>query len=367
MEIGFLSIFICPWHLQKKSIEAPSTFVVWLFRILAFKLEFSSGVVKLASGDPSWRDLSALSFHYETQPLPTLGGWFFHQLPNIFHEVSTALILVSQLICPFLIFFTRKFRIAYFFIMIATQSLIAFSGNYGYFNLLTIVLAIFLLYDDFIKKIFLFFKITLSSPSPSSISISKHLFLYTIGSILITLNFINIFGLFLKIELPNSINSGINQLQSFHLNNRYGLFAVMTKKRPEIIIEGSNDLEVWSEYKFKWKAGELNQPPLFVAPHQPRLDWQMWFAALGNFNSNPWFINFLGKIFIGSEDVLKLLAYNPFPNSPPRYIRAWVYDYRFSSFDEKGKTGSWWRRTLEKPYSPTIQNPFFKEKKPPLF
>ena len=122
------------------------------------------------------------------------------------------------------------------------------------------------------------------------------------------------------------------------------------------------------EYRFKWKAGELNQPPLFVAPHQPRLDWQMWFAALGSFNNNPWFINFLGKIFIGSEDVLELLEKNPFPNSPPRYIRALVYDYRFSSFDEKEKTGAWWRRTLEKPYSPTIQNPFYKEeKKPSLF
>jgi len=149
----------------------------------------------------------------------------------------------------------------------------------------------------------------------------------------------------------------MESLQHFHINNSYGLFAIMTKTRPEIIIEGSNDLNNWSEYKFKWKVGELDRAPFYVAPHQPRLDWQMWFAALGNFNQNPWFISFLGKIFKGSKDVLKLLAYNPFPHSPPRYIRTMVYNYRFTSYEEKEKTGFWWSRTLVRPYSPIIQNP----------
>jgi lipase maturation factor 1 len=125
LEVGFLSIFLCPWGWRGKSTEVPSTFLIWLFRFLAFKLEFSSGVVKLASGDSSWRDLSALNYHYETQPIPTLGGWFFHQLPHSFHEVSTAFILCSQLICPFLIFTTRQCRIAYFFLMVSTQCFIA--------------------------------------------------------------------------------------------------------------------------------------------------------------------------------------------------------------------------------------------------
>jgi hypothetical protein len=362
LEVGFLSIFLCPWNLRKKNAEAPSTFLIWLFRLLAFKLEFSSGVVKLASGDSSWRNLSALSFHYETQPIPTLGGWFFHQLPHSFHEVSTAFILISQLICPFFIFATRQYRIAYFFLMVSTQCLIAFSGNYGFFNILTIFLAILLLDDTFIKKVFSFFKIHFSVPLSSPTSLTKHVSINLIGFILLILSFINIHGLLFKLELPHSITSVVERLQPYHLNNRYGLFAVMTKTRPEIIIEGSNDLKNWSEYKFKWKAGDLNQPPLFVAPHQPRLDWQMWFEALGSFNRNSWFIGFLEKILKGSEDVLKLLEHNPFPNSPPRYLRAITYDYNFTNWDEKTKSGFWWKRSSRRPYSPTIQNPFKKVK-----
>ncbi len=363
LEIGFLSIFLCPWTLQKKTDEAPSTFIVWLFRILAFKLEFSSGVVKLASGDPSWRNLSALSYHYETQPIPTFGGWFFHQLPHGFHEISTAFILVSQLICPFFIFAKRKWRIGYFFLMISTQGLIALSGNYGFFNILTVVLAILLLDDVFIKRIFLFFKVHLRQPFCCSMSATKHILLNIIGFVLLTLNFINIYGLVFKFELPHPLTSVIKNLQPFHLNNRYGLFAVMTKTRPEIVLEGSNDLKNWSEYKFKWKAGELDRPPLYVAPHQPRLDWQMWFAALGNFNGNPWFISFIGKIFTGSEDVLKLLKNNPFPNSPPLYLRAVSYDYNFTNWEGKSQTGRWWKQSSKRPYSPIIQNPFKKMKK----
>jgi len=367
LEVGFLSIFLCPWSWRKKNAETPSIFFIWLFRLLAFKLEFSSGVVKLASGDSSWRDLSALNYHYETQPIPTLGGWFFHQLPHSFHEASTAFILVTQLVCPFFIFATRQYRIAYFFLMISTQCLIAITGNYGFFNILTIFLAILLLDDVFIKKILLFFKIRLSVPTSSSISFTKLAFLNLFGSILLILNFTNIYGLMFKLELPQSITYVIERLQPYHLNNRYGLFAVMTKTRPEIIIEGSNDLNNWSEYKFKWKAGDLNQPPPYVAPHQPRLDWQMWFEALGSFNRNSWFIGLLEKILKGSEDVLKLLRHNPFPNSPPRYLRTITYDYNFTNWDEKTKSGFWWKKSSRRPYTPTIKNPFLKtqEKKSP--
>ena len=134
----------------------------------------------------------------------------------------------------------------------------------------------------------------------------------------------------------------------------------MTKTRPEIIIEGSNDLKNWSEYEFKWKAGDLNQTPLYVAPHQPRLDWQMWFEALGSFNRNSWFVNFLEKILQGSEDVLELLGSNPFPNSPPRYLRVMTYDYNFTHWKEKTNSGYWWKRSSRQPYSPIIQNPFLK-------
>jgi hypothetical protein len=139
--------------------------------------------------------------------------------------------------------------------------------------------------------------------------------------------------------------------------NTYGLFAVMTTTRPEIIIEGSNDGKTWLPYEFKYKPGDPRRCPSFVAPHQPRLDWQMWFAALGNYRQNPWFGNFCIRLLQGSPDVLALLARNPFPGAPPRYIRAMVFDYQFSNLQEHRAQGIWWRRELMGEYSPVLSAP----------
>ena len=143
-------------------------------------------------------------------------------------------------------------------------------------------------------------------------------------------------------------------LAPFHTVNSYGLFAVMTSSRPEIIIEGSNDGVTWSPYEFKYKPGDLNRRPRFVEPFQPRLDWQMWFAALGNYQHEEWFIALCVKLLQGSPDVLALLETNPFPNAPPRYIRALLYDYHFTDFVTRRATGQWWRRELKGPYCPIL-------------
>ena len=142
--------------------------------------------------------------------------------------------------------------------------------------------------------------------------------------------------------------------EPFLVANRYGLFAVMTTDRPEIIVEGSNDRENWLPYEFKYKAGDLRRRPAFVQPHQPRLDWQLWFAALGNVRQSPWFFNLCGRLLEGSPAVLKLLAKNPFPDGPPKHIRAVVYDYHFSSADEKRREGVWWRRKTKRLYCPAL-------------
>ena len=143
-------------------------------------------------------------------------------------------------------------------------------------------------------------------------------------------------------------------IEPFRIVNGYGLFRVMTKSRPEIILEGSADGVDWRPYEFRWKPGDVTQPPRWVAPHQPRLDWQMWFAALGTYRQNPWFVRLAGSLLENNPTVTGLLALNPFPNEPPRYIRATLYDYHFTSWDEHKVTGAWWKREKQGEYLPPI-------------
>jgi hypothetical protein len=159
------------------------------------------------------------------------------------------------------------------------------------------------------------------------------------------------------VSYPSVFISTVNTIRPFHIVNRYGLFAVMTTSRPEIFIKGSNDGQKWKTYEFKWKPGKLSNPPAFVAPHQPRLDWQMWFAALSNYERNPWLIQFMTRLLQGSQPVLDLLASNPFPEKPPKYIQAVVYDYWFTDTETKEKTGNWWQREYKEPYTPVLQLP----------
>ena len=157
------------------------------------------------------------------------------------------------------------------------------------------------------------------------------------------------------VNYPSVFTSMVNTIRPFHIFNQYGLFAVMTTSRPEIFIKGSNDGEEWKTYEFKWKPGKLNQAPAFVAPHQPRLDWQMWFAALSDYERNPWLIRFMIRLLQGSPSVLGLLASNPFPETPPKYIQAVVYDYWFTDSETKEKKGDWWQREYKGSYTPVLQ------------
>jgi len=160
-----------------------------------------------------------------------------------------------------------------------------------------------------------------------------------------------------RFTLPEPVRWVTRWVDPLHLFNSYGLFAVMTQTRPEIIIEGSDDGQTWKAYGFKWKPGEVTRPPGFVAPHQPRLDWQMWFAALSSYRQNPWLIQFMVRLLQGSKDVLALLAHNPFPERPPRYMRALLYDYRFTDLETRAATGAWWRRELKGHYTPYLKLP----------
>ena len=383
LETGFLAIFFAPLTLfphlvrpvssraaglpqvsQKqrlaRSLAPPSRTVLWLLRWLLFCLMFQSGCVKLLSGDPTWHNLTALTFHYETQPLPTWIGWYAHQLPVWFQKASTALMFGIELAVPFLIFAPRRPRFLGCLALIALQIFIFLTGNYCFFNLLTIALC-FTLLDDAVLMRFLPKKIMCASfpPLPSTLH-ARLTWLRRIASLALAcvflgtslLQFSSMFRL--PIPWPNPIIAAYQWLSPFRTFGSYGLFAVMTTSRPEIIVEGSNDGVTWFEYEFKYKPGDLKRRPKFVAPHQPRLDWQMWFAALSDYRRNPWFVNFCVRLLQGSPEVLALVERNPFPNAPPRYIRAVVYDYHFTDFATRRKTGAWWRRELKGDYLPTI-------------
>jgi predicted DCC family thiol-disulfide oxidoreductase YuxK len=352
LEAGLLAIFFAPFKIRDRFSRAsePSAAFLWLLRWLLFRLMFASGFVKLAS-DEVWRNLTALNFHYETQPLPTWIGWFAHQLPEWFHKISALGMFAIELGVPFLIFAPRRLRNVGCIGLIGLQILIMLTGNYCFFNLLTIVLCL-LLVDDLTWKSLLPKRFMLSTHviKVSPRRISKICFSGV--AIILFLASSVIFGkqLFREAKLPE-----LAWIRPFRSVNTYGLFANMTESRPEIIVEGSNDRITWKTYEFKWKPGKLNRAPGWVAPHQPRLDWQMWFAALrGNYRNTSWFLDFMGALLQGNPEVLQLLAENPFPETPPRYVRATLYDYHFTDIATKRSEGTWWYRERIGIYCPTI-------------
>jgi hypothetical protein len=312
--------------------------------------------VKLMSGDETWRHLTALEYHYYTQPLPTWTSWYMQQLPGWFQQLSVILTFMAELIVPVLIFGPRLWRQAACAALIGFQLLIAATGNYGFFNLLTIVLCL-LLVDDEVFPTRLRARMGVE---PDLISAGRRrpwprwliISVVTIVFALTAVPFLE--NCRLITDWPESLVKLRQGIASFQTFNRYGLFAVMTTDRKEIIVEGSNDGKTWIPYEFKWKPGEVGRWPAFTTPHLPRLDWQMWFAALGDYRRSPWFMTFQIRLLQGSPEVLRLLEKNPFPDHPPRYVRAILYEYYFTDFAHRKETGAWWRRELQGAYCPVI-------------
>ncbi len=319
VEAGFLALF-----------AGQSRVRVWLFRWLLFRLLFFSGAVKLLSGDPTWRDLTAMHFHYETQPLPTPLAWFIHQAPLGFHKASTALTFFAELLLPMLFFATRPVRRLAAWVTIAFQLLIIATGNYTFFNWLTIALCLWLFIEP--------------RPGPENryVSAAVAVFVGVLSGLMILGSF--------DFPMPPGAGALLHATAPFRIVNSYGLFAVMTTERPEIIVEGSNDGVNWAAYEFGYKPGDPRRAPPIVAPHQPRLDWQMWFAALGNYRSNRWFVNFMIRLLQGEPSVTRLLRYTPFANAPPKFIRARVFQYRFTRWGAR----DWWTREERGTYFPTV-------------
>src|SRR5262245_9679760 len=285
LEAGFLAIFLAPIDLLPRfpPTTAPSKVMLWLLWWLVFRLMFSSGFVKLRSRDRNWRSATALLYYYETQPLPTWTAWYLHQLPGWFHKLSVVVMFAIELIAPAFVFMPPPFIYVSGTAIVFLMLLIMATGNYGFFNLLGIVLAILLFDDACWLALITRFSPGMHFTAASSISTGWPVWVtIPIAVVLLFLSVEVMLGRLLRFKLrwPRPLQQCLEWLEPFRLVNGYGLFSVITTERPEIVVEASNDGVQWLAYEFKWKPGELNRRPRFVAPHQPRLDWQMWFAAL---------------------------------------------------------------------------------------
>ena len=351
LETGFLAIFLAPWRWWSwRGPAAPlSRGALFLLHFLLFKLMLMSGVVKLTSGDPSWWNLTALDYHYWTQPLPTPLSWWFDHAPEWFKHFSTAFVLVVEIAGAFLIWFPRHLRLLGCGLIVLLQILIGLSGNYAFFNLLTVALCLLLIDDYAWPK-----ASRLTNPAPIGWAWPRWVLALVI-LVTMPMNAVLLFNsCWPRAKWPGPLEAAYGAVAPFRFVNGYGLFRVMTRERPEIILEGSNDELEWKAYQFKWKPGALDRRPGFVEPHQPRLDWQMWFAALSEPQQNPWFFGLAYRILEGSPEVLALLGENPFPEKPPRYLRARLYRYHFSSPAEREQSGQWWQRDDERTYLPVV-------------
>ena len=337
LEAGFLAIFL-----------GASPVIPRLFRWLLCRFLFLSGAVKLASGDSSWRSFTALPVHYETQPLPTPLAWYVFHFPAWFHRMSVGSLLFVELVVPFLVLAPRRVRHFAAGAITVLQVLIFLTGNYAFFNILTIGLCLFLLEDAILirklpKRILERIPITVSNVRWPQV---RNAFYKIFAVLVLFLSGFEMAGEFSGVRWAPA-DTIIRAIAPFEIINTYGLFANMTTSRPEIVIEGSLDGQTWLPYEFKYKPGDLTRRPIWVEPHQPRLDWQMWFAALGNYQRDPWTIHFMARLLEGSPEVLSLVDKNPFPDVPPHYVRALLYEYSFTTATEKRTTGHWWRRQLK--------------------
>jgi len=358
LETGFLAILLAPRRLRPRLQSEPPTprTVIFLLRWLIFRLMLLSGLVKLASGDAAWWDLTALTYHYETQPLPAWTSWIAHNLPEGFHRFSCAVMFAIELVLPFFVWAPRRLRVIAAAGFVALQLGIMATGNYNFFNLLTCLLCVPLLDDGYLARVMPLSLVRsvelrgMRSDSPSGIGAAA---LVSLAFVLVVLGAVQGWGRVAGYEsVPRPVRRVLSAVAPLHLTNAYGLFAVMTKQRHEIVLEGSADGENWQAYEFRWKPGDPAARPRFCQPHQPRLDWQMWFAALGSYRHNPWLIALMDRLLEGSQPVLDLLGENPFPQRPPSYVRAVIYEYRFNTIPGARAEGTWWHRSAPRPYAP---------------
>ncbi len=348
LEAGFLAIFLG---------TRPVLFT-WMYRWLLFRFMLQSGLVKLLSGDPTWWSLTALDYHFETQPLPTALAWYAAGLPGFLLRAGVAFTFFVELVLPFLMLMPRRPRALAALGTALLELAIIATGSYNYFNLLTLCLCLLLLDDQYLTRWCPAFVRRRAANAPPERERKRGIAAIAAPlAVLVAAGYIGLGAIALtatgnRVALSGLPRALMTFTQPFHIVNGYGLFAVMTTQRDEIIIEGSNDGDEWRAYELPYKPGAIDRAPVWATPLQPRLDWQLWFAALAPREQNPWLHGLVSGLLTGSGPVLGLFEHDPFPDAPPKFIRASLYRYAFSDSRERDATGAWWTRSYRGEFWP---------------
>jgi hypothetical protein len=404
LEAGFIALFFAPPGFRPGlgAKWPPSRASLFLLQWEWFRIYFESGMVKIASGEPQWRQMTAMDEYYQNGPLPTWVGWYVQHLPHWFHASTAYCTLALELGLVWMLFLPRPWRIVCFFIATAWQIGIILTANYTFLNYLVLALG-FLLLDDRVllhclpqrwKKPPLdhtamdradVTRPATATPTEADSSstwrdvanqptkasrfedggeenwrdlfrqqlavLKRSLVAIMLGWVFYATAVELVWIVFPTLKLPTT---PVEALEPFRIANRYGLFAVMTRGRYEIEFQGSQDGQNWQPYPFRYKPQDPSQPPGIYAPYQPRFDWNLWFASLGSWREYPIVINTEVRLLSTDPDVLALFAGNPFPQEPPRQVRAVLWQYWFTTATEKSKSGLWWRREFRGLYAPTL-------------
>ncbi|WP_067466990.1 lipase maturation factor family protein [Nocardia amamiensis] len=342
LEVGFLAIFL------GNDRTAPPLLVLWSARWLLFRVEFGAGLIKMR-GDACWRDLTCLYYHHETQPMPGPLSWFFHHMPKPLHRVEVAANHFAQLVVPFGLFAPQPVASIAAAIILVTQLWLVLSGNFAWLNWATIILAGSAISQSSAAAV-------LPVPTPPSLPGPPPWFAALVIAFTVLVVFLSYWPVRNMISSHQLMNRSFNP---YHLVNTYGAFGTVGRIRFEVVIEGTDDQAIteqtqWTEYEFKGKPGNLRRLPRQWAPYHLRLDWLMWFAAFSPHYARDWLGPFLVRLLENDRATLRLLRRNPFPESPPRYVRAQLYEYRFTTPGELVRTRAWWHRTLVSRYVPPL-------------
>lgn len=347
LESAFFALFVTPGGLRPRAAPAPHPVGVFLLQWLLFRLHVESGLAKLLLGDPTWRDLTAMVSYYETAPLPTWIGWWVHQLPVWAHRLCGLYTLAAELVVPLFIWGPRRLRPYAFALMVAMQVSVIATANYGYFNYLSLALCLWALDDEHLAAAARRLGRSLAPlPAPTA-SPGITAALTAAAVVLVPLSAVPFLPFVPGATALYRRLAPIAQLtQTTRSLNAYHLFAQMTLVRREPVIEGSADGTTWLAYELRYEPGPLDRPPPFVAPHQPRVDFQLWFLLLGRHGSR-WADTLLRRLLTTPSEVASLFVKNPFPGAPPRWVRIAAYRYRFTDLRTRRATGAWWTRELE--------------------
>jgi hypothetical protein len=341
LEAGFLAIFL---GCRKTT---PPFLIILLYQWLLFRLMFGAGLIKLR-GDPCWRDLTCLKYHYETQPMPNPLSWYFHGLPEWIHKFGVLFNHFAELVVPWVYFAPMPFSAIAGLITLFFHGWLFVSGNFAFLGFLTMVLALSTIGDSWWKRI-----VPVQPPALVKPGRWHSAIIFAVGIAVAALSSYPIMNM---VSSRQAMNASFEPL---HLVNTYGAFGSITRPRYEVIVEGTDEAALtpgthWREYEFIGKPGDVNRTPPQIAPYHLRLDWLMWFAAFSSPGEHPWFISLLGKLLENDKPVLRLLRDNPFPNRPPKFVRALLYEYHFTTPAERSRTGAVWKRNLVGLYFPAV-------------